>query len=119
MTAIDNAKFKVRQELQALQRRLSLLEEFERQGYRTHICEEPYHNWHDIEWLDGWTGLRYDDNSGEIVKNLQICILCGTMRTTTFKLSDTVIEDPFDELRERTTKPLHCVRRLSIHMAGV
>ncbi len=100
MKAIDNAKFKLRQEMQALQRRLALLEEFEKQGYRTHICEESHHDWYDIEWQDGWTGLRYDDNSSEIVKNLQICINCGVMRTTTFKLSNTVIEDPFDVLRE-------------------
>lgn len=103
MTATDkiiDAKMKISVELQALQRRLALLEEFEKQGYSTRICEEPYHDWHDIEWQDGWTGLRYDDNSGEIVKNLQICIICGVMRTTKFKLSNTVIEDPFDVLRE-------------------
>ena len=105
MTATDkiiDAKMKISVELQALQRRLALLEEFEKQGYRTHICEEPYndHDWYDIEWQDGWTGLRYDGNSSEIVKNLQICIMCGVMRRTVFTLSDTEIEDPFDELRE-------------------
>ena len=105
MTATDkinDAKMKISIELQALQRRLALLEEFEKQGYTTHICEEPYryHDWYDIEWQDGWRGLRYDDDNDDIVKNLQICTQCGVMRTTKFKLSDTVIEDPFDVLRE-------------------
>ena len=98
MKAIDNAKFKVRQELQALQRRLALLEEFEKQDYNTHICEEPYHDWTGIPWEDGYEGLRYDGD--EIVKDLDICINCGVMRTRIFKLSNTVIEDPFDVLRE-------------------
>jgi hypothetical protein len=100
MKAIDNAKFKLRQEMQALQRRLALLEEFEKQGYSTRICEEPYHDWTDIPWEDGNVGLRYEGYGNDVVKDLQICINCGVMRTTTFKLSNTVIEDPFDVLRE-------------------
>lgn len=100
MKAIDNAKFKVRQELQALQRRLALLEEFEKQDYNTHICEEPYHDWTDIPWEDGYVGLRYEGYGNDVVKDLHICMKCGVMRTTTFKLSNTVIEDPFDVLRE-------------------
>lgn len=104
MKAIDNAKFKVRQELQALQRRLALLEEFEKQGYNTHICEERDHVWEQIQWEDGVEGLRYDPtdlhNSDEIVKDLHICIKCGVMRRTVFTLFDTETEDPFDVLRE-------------------
>jgi len=103
MTTTDkiiDAKMKISEELQALQRRLALLEEFEKQGYSTRICEETKHDWVDIEWQDGWTGLRYDDDSSEIVKNLQICVNCGVMRTTVFTLFDTEIEDPFDVLRE-------------------
>jgi|TARA_R100000149_G_C5870299_1_gene134411 hypothetical protein len=100
MKAIDNAKFKLRQEMQALQRRLALLEEFEKQRYNTRICEEPYHDWEQIQWEDEWTGLRYEGYGNEVVKDLHICINCGIMRTTKFKLSDTVIEDPFDVLRE-------------------
>ena len=100
MKAIDNAKFKVRQELQALQRRLALLEEFEKQNYSTHICEETKHDWVQIQWEDGYTGLRYEGYGNDVVKDLHICVNCGVMRTTKFKLSDTVIEDPFDILRE-------------------
>lgn len=100
MTAIDNAKFKVRQELQALQRRLALLEEFEKQGYSTHICEETDHVWEQIQWEDGAEGLRYDPDTDEMVKDLHICIKCGVIRRTIFTLSDTEIEDPFDVLRE-------------------
>tara|TARA_R100001440_G_scaffold70722_3_gene93294 strand:+ start:9628 stop:9939 length:312 start_codon:yes stop_codon:yes gene_type:complete len=101
MTATDkiiDAKMKISEELQALQRRLALLEEFEKQGYSIHTCEEPYHDWTDIPWEDGHVGLRYDGH--EIVKDLDICMNCGVMRTTLFKLSNTVIEDPFDVLRE-------------------
>ncbi len=100
MKAIDNAKFKLRQEMQALQRRLALLEEFEKQGYTTHICEETKHDWIDIPWEDGNAGLRYEGYGNEVVKDLHICVNCGVMRTTKFKLSNTVIEDPFDILRE-------------------
>ena len=105
MTVTDkiiNAKMKISVELQALQRRLALLEEFEKQGYSTRICEEPYHDWTDIPWEDGNVGLRYDptDYSCEIVKDLHICINCGVIRRTVFTLFDTEIEDPFDVLRE-------------------
>ena len=102
MKAIDNAKFKVRQELQALQRRLALLEEFEKQNYSTHICEETKHDWVDIPWEDGYAGLRYDPTQygNEIVKDLHICIKCGLVCTTIFKRTGTLIEDPFDILRE-------------------
>ena len=100
MKAIDNAKFKLRQEMQALQRRLALLEEFEKQGYSTRICEEPYHDWEQIQWEDGYAGLRYEGYGNEVVKDLHICINCGLMRATTFKRTNTVIEDPFDVLRE-------------------
>jgi hypothetical protein len=98
MKAIDNAKFKLRQEMQALQRRLALLEEFEKQGYNTRICEAGNHDWAYIPWEDGHVGLRYDGH--EIVKDLEICVNCGVMRRTVFTLSETEIEDPFDVLRE-------------------
>ena len=91
MKAIDNAKFKLRQEMQALQRRLGLLEEFEKQGYSTHICEEPYHDWVQIQWEDGYTGLRYEGYCNDVVKDLHSCVNFGVMRRTKFKLSDTVI----------------------------
>ena len=105
MTATDkiiDAKMKISMELQALQRRLGLLEEFEKQAYSTRICEEPYHDWRDIPWEDGYTGLRYDPTQygNEIVKDIHICAKCGVIRRTVFTLSDTEIEDPFDLLRE-------------------
>tara|TARA_B100000459_G_C8499601_1_gene166731 strand:- start:292 stop:600 length:309 start_codon:yes stop_codon:yes gene_type:complete len=100
MKVIDNEKFKIRQDMQALQRRLALLEEFQKQSYSTRICEAGYHDWTDIPWEDGNVGLRYDPTDNEIVKDLHICINCGVMRRTVFTLSDTEIEDPFNVLRE-------------------
>ena len=102
MKAIDNAKFKLRQEMQALQRRLALLEEFEKQRYNTRICEETDHVWEQIQWGNGVEGLRYDplDYGDETVQDLHICIKCGVKRTTTYTRSDTEIKDPFNVLRE-------------------
>ena len=111
MKAIDNAKFKLRQEMQALRRKLALLEEFEKQGYSTRICGTGEfdsngmrlgHEWTSVQWEDGWNGLRYDeeDEDWHTVKDLHICMNCGVMRRTVFTLSDTEIEDPFDVLRE-------------------
>lgn len=114
MKAIDNAKLKLRHEMQALQRRLALLEEFEKQGYSTLICGTGEfvtagirlnHEWTSVQWEDGRNGLRYEmpssvEEDWDTVRDLHICVNCGVMRTTTFKLSDSVIKDPFDVLRE-------------------
>tara|TARA_R100000353_G_C6479148_1_gene188662 strand:- start:270 stop:578 length:309 start_codon:yes stop_codon:yes gene_type:complete len=100
MTAIDNAKFKLRQEMQALQRRLALLEEFEKQGYSTRTCEFGYHDWVQIPWEDGYVGLRYEGYDNDVVKDLHICVNCGVMRTTKFSRLLTDMEDPFKVLRE-------------------
>tara|TARA_R100000406_G_scaffold22887_2_gene14585 strand:+ start:5942 stop:6259 length:318 start_codon:yes stop_codon:yes gene_type:complete len=103
MTATDkiiDAKMKISVELQALQRRLALLEEFEKQGYNTRTCEAGYHDWEDLPWEDGYVGLRYEGYGNDVVKDLHICVNCGVMRTTKFSRLLTDMEDPFKALRE-------------------
>ena len=109
METIEDAKFKVKKELKALQLQLEMLEHFEKQEYNRRICGTGEfdsngmrlnHEWTSAQWENGWNGLRYDEDDWNILEDLHICMNCGVMRKTVFKLSKTIIEDPFVALRE-------------------